>query len=258
MHMHTCISKICLRNRRALSLKQIYTPKTGLSLPRSLVHRQTWRRKVAVHWVRVNALSAELSPKLTWDAMGLRADSARWLSVRAEPLTRWGRAESARNPIAANVKIGDDCANAQPGPSPSGRRPLLVYMLRPVCWLGQYAYYPGSKHTAQPSSQYADCPGSNHTARPVGKYDDCPGSMLTAQAVHNNPLFPHGPFADPGSKHTTRSVCWLMVCEIYNWCWVAMCGVGKRWPCKFDAPPTITSSREADERQITSSRRSRW
>ena len=39
--------------------------------------------------------------------MGLRADSARWLSVRAEPLTRWERAESARNPIAANVKFSD-------------------------------------------------------------------------------------------------------------------------------------------------------
>ena len=44
--------------------------------------------KAAVHWVRVNALSAESSPKLTWDAMGLRADSALRLSVRAEPLTR--------------------------------------------------------------------------------------------------------------------------------------------------------------------------
>ena len=44
--------------------------------------------KAAVHWVRVNALSAESSPKLTWDAMGLSADSARRLSVRAEPLTR--------------------------------------------------------------------------------------------------------------------------------------------------------------------------
>ena len=65
------------------------------------------RLKAAVHWVRVNALSAESSPKLTWDAMGLRADSARWLSVRAEPLTRCGRAESARNPIAANVKFSD-------------------------------------------------------------------------------------------------------------------------------------------------------
>ena len=46
------------------------------------------RLKAAVHWVRVNALSAESSPKLTWDAMGLCADSARRLSVRAEPLTR--------------------------------------------------------------------------------------------------------------------------------------------------------------------------
>ena len=44
--------------------------------------------KAAVHWVRVNGLSAESSPNLTWDAMGLRADSARRLSVRAEPLTR--------------------------------------------------------------------------------------------------------------------------------------------------------------------------
>ena len=32
------------------------------------------RVKAAVHWVRVNALSAESSPKLAWDAMGLRAD----------------------------------------------------------------------------------------------------------------------------------------------------------------------------------------
>ena len=46
------------------------------------------RVKAAVHWVRVNALSAESSPNLTLAAMGLRADSARWLSVRAEPLTR--------------------------------------------------------------------------------------------------------------------------------------------------------------------------
>ena len=46
------------------------------------------RLKAAVHWVRVSALSAESSPILTWDAMGLRADSARRLSVRAEPLTR--------------------------------------------------------------------------------------------------------------------------------------------------------------------------
>ena len=42
----------------------------------------------AVHWVRVSAFSVESSPKLTWDAMGLRADSVRRLSVRTEPLTR--------------------------------------------------------------------------------------------------------------------------------------------------------------------------
>ena len=44
--------------------------------------------KAAVHWVRVSAFSAESSPKSAWDAMGLRADSARRLSVRDEPLTR--------------------------------------------------------------------------------------------------------------------------------------------------------------------------
>ena len=75
-------------SRKPLSPGIEATPKTDLSLSRSLVHRQTWRLKAAVHWVRVNALSAESSPKLTWDAMGLRADSARRLSVRAEPLTR--------------------------------------------------------------------------------------------------------------------------------------------------------------------------
>ena len=32
------------------------------------------RIKAAVHWVRVNALSAESSPNLTLAAMGLRAD----------------------------------------------------------------------------------------------------------------------------------------------------------------------------------------
>ena len=46
------------------------------------------RLKAAVHWVRVSAFSGKSSPNLKWDAMGLRADSARWLSVRAEPLTR--------------------------------------------------------------------------------------------------------------------------------------------------------------------------
>ena len=59
------------------------------------------RLKAAVHWVRVNALSAESSPKLTCDAMGLRADSAR---------TDSRSAESARNPISSHVKFGDDSA----------------------------------------------------------------------------------------------------------------------------------------------------
>ena len=44
------------------------------------------RLKAAVHWVRVSDFSAESSPNLAWAAMGLRADSARRLSVRAEPL----------------------------------------------------------------------------------------------------------------------------------------------------------------------------
>ena len=71
--------------------------------------------KAAVHWERPGCALAQSSPNLTLAAMGLRADSARRLSVRAEPLTRWGRAEDARNPIASHVKFGDDCANAQPG-----------------------------------------------------------------------------------------------------------------------------------------------
>ena len=70
--------------------------------------------KAAVHWERPGRALAQSSPNLTLVAMGLRADSARRLLVRAEPLTRCGLAESARNPIAANVKFGDDCANAQP------------------------------------------------------------------------------------------------------------------------------------------------
>ena len=49
--------------------------------------RVTTLVKAAVHWVRVSAFSAESSPNLTWTAMGLRADSVRRLSVRAEPLT---------------------------------------------------------------------------------------------------------------------------------------------------------------------------
>ena len=103
-----------LLSRKPLSPVPEAAPKTGLSHSRSLVHRQTWRLKAAVHWERPGCTLAQSSPNLTWDAMWLRADSARRLSVLAEPLTRRGRAESARNPIAAN-EFGDDCANAQPG-----------------------------------------------------------------------------------------------------------------------------------------------
>ena len=44
--------------------------------------------KAAVHWERPGYALSQSSPNLTLAAMGLRADSARWLSVRAEPLTR--------------------------------------------------------------------------------------------------------------------------------------------------------------------------
>ena len=85
--------------------------------------RRQWERwavlytpvKAAVHWVRVNAFSAESSPNLAWAAMGLRADSARPQRVSGSARTDSRRAESARNPIAAHVKFGDDCVNAQPG-----------------------------------------------------------------------------------------------------------------------------------------------
>ena len=66
--------------------------------------------------------------------MGLRADSARRLSLRAEPPTRWGRAESARNPIAVHVKFGDDCANAQPGLSQWTAAFSLGARAFPVVW----------------------------------------------------------------------------------------------------------------------------
>ena len=46
---------------------------------------------------------------------GLRADSARPQRVSGSARIDSRRAESARNPLATNVKFGDDCANAQPG-----------------------------------------------------------------------------------------------------------------------------------------------
>ena len=70
------------------------------------------RLKAAVHRLRVGCAFAQSSPNLTWDAMGLRANSARPQRVSGSARTDSQRAESARNPIAANVKFGDDCDNA--------------------------------------------------------------------------------------------------------------------------------------------------
>ena len=67
--------------------------------------------------MRVSAFSAESSPNLTWAAMGLRADLARPQRLSGSARTDSRRAQSARNPIAAHVKFGDDCASAQPGVS---------------------------------------------------------------------------------------------------------------------------------------------
>ena len=84
--------------------------KTSLSLSRSLVHRETWRLKVAVHWERPGCALAQSSPNVTWTAMGLRADSARPQRVSGSACTDSRRAESARNPIASHAKFGDDSA----------------------------------------------------------------------------------------------------------------------------------------------------
>ena len=65
--------------------------------------------------VKTPVLSAESSPNLTWATMGLRVDSARPQRVSGSARTDSRRAESARNPIATYAKVGDDCANAQPG-----------------------------------------------------------------------------------------------------------------------------------------------
>ena len=46
--------------------------------------------------------------------MGLSADPARPQRISGSARTDSRRTESARNPIAANVKFGDCCANAQP------------------------------------------------------------------------------------------------------------------------------------------------
>ena len=71
--------------------------------------------KAAVHWEWTGCALAQSSPNLTWTAIGLRADSARPQRVSDSARTDSRCAESARNPIVANVKFGDDCTNAQPG-----------------------------------------------------------------------------------------------------------------------------------------------
>ena len=48
--------------------------------------------------------------RISWAAIGLRADSARPQRVSGSARTDSRRAESARNPIAAHIKFGDDSA----------------------------------------------------------------------------------------------------------------------------------------------------
>ena len=65
-----------------------------------------------------SAAWAQSSPNITWAAMGLRADPARPQRVSGSARTDSRRAQSARNarnPIASHVKLGNDCANADPG-----------------------------------------------------------------------------------------------------------------------------------------------
>ena len=82
-------------------------------------------------------------------------------------------------------------------------RSKSMHMLRPVCWLGQYAYYPGSKHTAQPPCQYADCPGSKHTAQALGQYTDCP---ISGQSVDYPRATPKYIMSRSSAKYKKRFV----------------------------------------------------
>ena len=84
--------------------------------------------KAAVHWERPGCALAKSSPNLTLAAMGLLADSAHPQRVSGSARTDSRRAESARNPIAADVKFGDDCATAQPGLS----QWTAAFMLHPA------------------------------------------------------------------------------------------------------------------------------
>ena len=84
--------------------------------------------KAAVHWVRVNALSAESSPKLTWMLWGFALTQRVGYGYALSPLTRWGRAESARNSIALMLNSAIRRLGAI-SRAPSGRRPLETVTL---------------------------------------------------------------------------------------------------------------------------------
>ena len=63
--------------------------------------------KAAVHWERPGCAFTQSSPNLTLAAMWLHADSARLQRVSGSARTD-SRSASARNPIAAHAKFGDD------------------------------------------------------------------------------------------------------------------------------------------------------
>ena len=85
-------------------------PKRITYLPQKYRLMNAEHLKVAVHWERPGCALAQSSPNLTLAAMGLRADSARPQRVSGSARTDSRRAESARNPIAAHAKFGDDSA----------------------------------------------------------------------------------------------------------------------------------------------------
>ena len=64
--------------------------------------------KAAVHWERPGCAFTQSSPNLTLAAMGLHADSARPQRVSGSARTDSRSAESARSPVAAHAKFGDD------------------------------------------------------------------------------------------------------------------------------------------------------
>ena len=90
--------------------------------------------------MRVNALSAESSPKLTWDAMGLRADSARRLSVRAEDALsqrqsmKWIELKRSspvqiHEPLILIQSNPADNPEAESSPAQSGHNIVAIYQI---------------------------------------------------------------------------------------------------------------------------------